>query len=317
MKKVKQITSLLLSLVLIGVLFTGCGTKKDTDTAKSQDQTTSEAESTTEAESSTEAAANTETNSAAAQTASGELTEIVVGATIEPHATILNSDAVKNSLAAQGYSIKVVEFSDYIQPNVATQDGSLDANFFQHVPYLDDYNKKNGTNLKAVAKVHFEPLGIYPGKTATLDALPDKAQIAVPNDTSNEARALLLLEKAGLIKLKENVGLEATVKDIVDNPKKLDIVEIEAAQTVKVLQDVDLAVINGNYALSNGLSASENALLVEDAASDAAQTFANVIVVKDGNEESDKTKALINAVTSEETKQFINDKWKGAVIPVF
>lgn len=315
MKKVKQITSLLLALVLIGALFTGCGTKKDTDTATSQNQTTSEAGSTTEAtaDTTTDSAANT----ASEQTTSGELTEIVVGATIEPHATILNSDAVKNSLAAQGYSIKVVEFSDYIQPNVATQDGSLDANFFQHVPYLDDYNQKNGTNLKAVAKVHFEPLGIYPGKTTSLDALPDKAQIAVPNDTSNEARALLLLEKAGLIKLKENAGLEATVKDIVDNPKKLDIVEIEAAQTVKVLQDVDLAVINGNYALSNGLSASENALLVEDTASDAAQTFANVIVVKDGNEESDKTKALIKAVTSEETKQFINDTWKGAVIPVF
>lgn len=309
MKKMKHFASLLLAVVLVGVLFTGCGTKdnasngdKDTTAAETQDQTA--VESTTE-----EAAAD--------PTASAELTEIVVGATVEPHATILNSDAVKNTLAEQGYSIKVVEYSDYIQPNVATEDGSLDANFFQHVPYLDDYNKNNGTNLKAVANIHFEPLGIYPGKTAAIDAIADGAQIAVPNDTSNEARALQLLEKAGLIKLEEGVGLEATIKDIAENPKNLKIVEIEAAQTVKVLQDVDLAVINGNFALSNGLSASEDALLVEDTASDAASTFANVIVVKEGNEESDKTKALINAVTSEETKNFINEQWKGAVIPVF
>ncbi len=309
MKKMKHFASLLLAVVLVGVLFTGCGTKdnasngdKDTTAAETQDQTA--VESTIE-----EAAAD--------PTASAELTEIVVGATVEPHATILNSDAVKNALAEQGYSIKVVEYSDYIQPNVATEDGSLDANFFQHVPYLDDYNKNNGTNLKAVANIHFEPLGIYPGKTAAIDAIADGAQIAVPNDTSNEARALQLLEKAGLIKLEEGVGLEATIKDIAENPKNLKIVEIEAAQTVKVLQDVDLAVINGNFALSNGLSASEDALLVEDTASDAASTFANVIVVKEGNEESDKTKALINAVTSEETKNFINEQWKGAVIPVF
>lgn len=313
MKKMKHFASLLLAVVLVGVLFTGCGTKdnaskgdKDTTATETQDQTAVEA--------TTEETAAEETS---AEPTSVELTEIVVGATVEPHATILNSDAVKNALAEQGYSIKVVEYSDYIQPNVATEDGSLDANFFQHVPYLDDYNKNNGTNLKAVANIHFEPLGIYPGKTASIDAIADGAQIAVPNDTSNEARALQLLEKAGLIKLKEGVGLEATIKDIAENPKNLKIVEIEAAQTVKVLQDVDFAVINGNFALSNGLSASEDALLVEDAASDAASTFANVIVVKEGNEESDKTKALIIAVTSEETKSFINEQWKGAVIPVF
>ncbi len=313
MKKMKHFASLLLAVVLVGVLFTGCGTK-DNASKGDKDTTSTETQGQTAVESTTEENA---TEEASAEPTSVELTEIVVGATVEPHATILNSDAVKNALAEQGYSIKVVEYSDYIQPNVATEDGSLDANFFQHVPYLDDYNKNNGTNLKAVANIHFEPLGIYPGKTASIDAIADGAQIAVPNDTSNEARALQLLEKAGLIKLKEGVGLEATIKDIAENPKNLDIVEIEAAQTVKVLQDVDLAVINGNFALSNGLSASEDALLVEDAASDAASTFANVIVVKEGNEESDKTKALINAVTSEETKNFINEQWKGAVIPVF
>ncbi|MFU0826835.1 MAG: Lipoprotein [Lachnoclostridium sp.] len=300
MRKVKRFASLLLAAVLVGTLFTGCSTKdnNNTDTTSSNTQNTS---------------ADTKTQ----ESAKGELTEIVVGASIEPHATILNSDAVKNALAEQGYSIKVVEYSDYIQPNVATEDGSLDANFFQHVPYLDDYNKKNGTTLKAVASVHFEPLGIYPGKVSSIDAIPEGAQIAIPNDTSNEARALLLLEKAGLIKLKEGVGLEATINDIAENPKNLDIVEIEAAQTVKVLQDVAVAVINGNFALSNGLSASKDALLVEDSSSDAASTYANVIVVKEGNENSDKTKALIKAVTSEETKKFINEKWQGAVVPVF
>ncbi|MDF2609740.1 MAG: metal transporter substrate-binding protein [Lachnospiraceae bacterium] len=298
MKKMK-IGSLLLAAVLAGAVLAGCGTKEN------QTETTAASEST---------AGETTAGETTAQT---ELVEIVVGATIEPHATILNSDAVKNALAEQGFSIKVVEYTDYILPNVATEDGSLDANFFQHVPYLNDYNEKNGTTLKAVANVHFEPLGIYPGKTATLDALADGAQVAVPNDVTNEARALLLLEKAGLIKLAANAGLETTVKDITENPKNLEIVEMEAAQTAKVLQDVDIAIINGNYALSNGLSASENALLVEDVNSEAANTFANIIVVKEGNEATDKTKALIEAITSEETKAFIEEKWQGAVVPVF
>lgn len=305
MKKMKRLSASVLSLLLVSVLLAGCGTKNNNSAAEGQ-----------KADSTTEGAA-TETPTEEAEATPAELTEIIVGATVEPHATILNSDAVKNALAEQGYSIKVVEYTDYIQPNVATEDGELDANFFQHVPYLDDFNSKNGTHLKAVANVHFEPLGIYPGKTKTLDALADKAEIAVPNDTTNEARALLLLEKAGLIKLKENIGLDATVKDITENPKNLKIVEIEAAQTVKVLPDVDIAVINGNYALSEGLSASKDALLVEDASSDAAKTYANVVVVKEGNEESDKTKALIQAVTSEETKKFIEEKWQGAVVPVF
>lgn len=307
MKKVKKLSAFALSLLLAGALLAGCGTKNNT--SGSSDNATAEptqAEATEAAEPTTEGEATP-----------AELTEIIVGATVEPHATILNSDAVKNALAEQGYSIKVVEYTDYIQPNSATEDGSLDANFFQHVPYLDDFNSKNGTHLVAVSNIHFEPLGLYPGKTKSLDALPDKAQIAVPNDTTNEARALLLLEKAGLIKLKENIGLEATVKDITENPKNIQFYEIEAAQTAKVLQDVDLSVINGNYALTEGLSAATDALLVEDASSDAAKTYTNVIVVKEGNEESDKTKALIKAVTSEETRKFIEEKWQGAVVPVF
>lgn len=299
MKKVKTLSILGAILLLTGALLTGCGTKEDnkaSDTTKAND-TTKTSETT-----------NSDTK---------ELKEIIVGASIEPHATILNSDAVKKSLEADGFKIKVVEYTDYIQPNTATEDGSLDANFFQHVPYLNDFNKKNKTNLVPVANIHFEPLGVYAGKTASFDDLKDKAQIAVPNDATNEARALLLLQDAGLIKLTDGIGLEATVKDIIDNPKKLEIVEVEAAQTVKVLQDVDLAVVNGNYALAEGLSASKDALKVEDVKSEAATTYANVLVVKKGNENTDKTKALIKAVTSDETKAFIEEKYKGAVVPVF
>lgn len=300
MKKIKYLTSLLVTAVAVSILLVGCGTKtaSTSTTEKTESQTTE-----------TKAEDTTSTDK--------KLTEIVVGATVEPHATILNSEAVKKSLEEQGFSIKVVEYTDYVQPNIATQDGELDANFFQHVPYLDDFNKNNGTNLVSVAKVHFEPLGLYPGKSASIDAIPDGGQIAVPNDTSNEARALLLLQDAGLIKLKDGVGLSATIKDIVENPKKLDIVEIEAAQTARALQDVDAAVINGNYALEADLSASEDALITEATDSEGATTYANVIVVKEGNEESDKTKALIKAVTSEESKKFIEDQWKGAVVPMF
>lgn len=298
MKRFKTLSILLATTILTGALLTACGTNK---TEKQEDTSKDVAtEETTE-----ETAENK------------ELVEIVVGASIEPHATILNSDAVKNSLAEQGFSIKVVEYTDYVQPNVATEDGSLDANFFQHTPYLLDFNEKNGTNLVGVADIHFEPLGIYPGKTKTIDEIADGAQIAVPNDTTNEARALLLLEKAGLITLKENIGLNATKNDILENPKNLEVVEIEAAQTAKVLQDVDLSIINGNYALAEGLSASKDGLLVEDASSEAATTYPNIIAVKAGNEDSEKTKALVAAVTSAETKAFIEEKWSGAVVPVF
>lgn len=286
MKNKKTLSILLAISIITGAVLTGCGAK-DTNESSKSDSTKS------------------------------DLVEIVVGASIEPHASILNSDAVKKSLEADGFKIKVVEYTDFVQPNVATEDGSLDANFFQHTPYLLDFNEKNGTHLVNVADVHFEPYGIYPGKTKSIEEMKDGAQIAVPNDSTNEARALILLEKAGLIKIKENAGLEATVKDIVENKKNLEIVEMEAAQTVKVLRDVDLSVINGNYALSEGLSATEDALLVEDTASEAFNTYPNIIVVKEGNEETAKTKALIKAVTSEETKAFIEEKWEGAVVPVF
>lgn len=288
MKHVKKLTVWFCIALLSGALLTACGKKEENK----------------------EDASGTEGSSR-------ELEEIVVGASIEPHATILNSPVVKKQLEAEGFKIKVVEYTDYIQPNSATEDGSLDANFFQHLPYLKDFNEKNGTHLVSAAEIHFEPLGIYPGKAKTLEDISDGAKIAVPNDATNEARALLLLEKAGFIKLQENIGLDATVKDILENPHEIQFYEVEAAQAAKVLPDVEYSVINGNYALSAGLSAGENGLLVEDESSEAAKTYINVIVVKEGNEETAKTKALVKAVTSEETKKFIEEQWKGAVVPVF
>ena len=240
---------------------------------------------------------------------------IKVGASPVPHAEIL--EAIKPVLAEQGYKLEIVEFTDYVQPNLALEDGSLDANYFQHVPYLDSFNAENGTNIVSLAAVHFEPLDIYPGKTASLDALADGAQVAVPNDPTNEERALLLLEAQGLIKLTEGVGLEATVTDIAENPKNLKIVEIEAAQLPRALPDVDIAVINGNYAIDAGLNAATDALAAEDPASIAATTFANILAVRAGDEGREELKALAAALLSETSKKFIEDTYKGAVVPVF
>lgn len=243
--------------------------------------------------------------------------EIVVGATIQPHAEILNSDAFVNKLSELGYTVKVVEYTDYVQPNEATVDGSLDANFFQHQPFLDDFNKENSGNLVSVAKVHYEPYGLYAGKSDSLENIKDGAAIAVPNDSSNEARALQMLQAGGLITIKEDAGLAATINDIVENPHNLSFTEIESAQTSMVLDDVDFSVINGNYAMQAGLNVEKDALLIEDAKSVGADTYANIIVVKEDNKDSDKTKALVEAITSEEVKSFLQEKYEGAVVPVF
>lgn len=239
---------------------------------------------------------------------------IKVGATPTPHAEILN--VIKDKLKEDGYKLEVVEYNDYILPNKALEDGELDANYFQHQPYLDDFNKENKTHLVSVASVHFEPFGLYAGKTKSIESLKEGAVVAVPNDTTNEARALLLLESAGLIKLKEGAGIKATVLDIEENPLKLEIKELEAAQVARVLDDVDIAAINGNYAVESGHKVSD-ALAVESADSLAAETYGNVIAVKKGNEDSAKTKALVKAILSDEVKQFIEDKYDGAVVPVF
>lgn len=239
---------------------------------------------------------------------------ITIGASPSPHAEIL--EYIQPQLKAKGYTLKIVTYEDYVQPNKALTDKTLDANYFQHKPYLDDYNKKNGTNIVSAGAVHYEPLGIYPGKTKTISGLKEGATIAVPNDTTNEARALLLLQTNGIIKLDSSAGLDATIKDITSNPKKIKITELDAAQIGRSLKDVDLGVINGNYAIDAGLSVSKDALAKEDATSLAAKTYANIIAVRSGDQDSPKIKALISVLKSDQTKQWITDKYKGAVVPV-
>ncbi len=238
---------------------------------------------------------------------------ITVAASSAPHAEIL--EQVKAPLSELGYTLDIRVMDDYVTPNTATEGGDVDANYFQHQPYLDQFNAENGTHLVTVAKIHYEPFGIYKGTSETLE-LADGAKVAIPNDATNEARALQLLAAQGLISLKEDAGLTATKKDITENPKNLDIVEMEAALLPSVLSEVDVAVINGNYAISAGLKVSE-ALATEDAQSEAAQTFANVLVVKEGNQDSEKITALKNALLSENVKTFIQGKYEGAVVAIF
>lgn len=240
---------------------------------------------------------------------------ITVGASPTPHAEILN--AAKDVLAEQGWTLNVVEFTDYVQPNTALVDGDLDANYFQHIPYLNNFNKENGADLVSAIEMHYEPFGIYPGKTATLEELADGATVAVPNDGSNETRALLLLQDAGLIKLKDGIDptSDATKLDIVENPKNLDIQEIAAEQLPRSLEDVDLAVINGNYALQADLNAKEDSLITENP--DYAKVYVNVVACRSGDETSDKITALKEALQSDAVKQFIDDTYKGAVVATF
>lgn len=240
---------------------------------------------------------------------------ITVGASPTPHAEILN--AAQDVLAEAGWTLEVVEFTDYVQPNTALVDGDLDANYFQHIPYLNNFNKENGADLVSAIEMHYEPFGIYPGKTATLEELADGATIAVPNDGSNETRALLLLQDAGLITLKDGIDptSDATKLDIVENPKNLDIQEIAAEQLPRSLEDVDLAVINGNYALQADLNAKEDSLITENP--EYAQVYVNVVACRSGDETSDKITALKEALQSDAVKQFIDDTYKGAVVATF
>ena len=244
----------------------------------------------------------------------GELTKLIVGASPAPHAEILN--AAKDILAEKGYELQVMEYVDYIQPNLALESGDLDANYFQHLPYLESFNEENGTDLVSAAAIHYEPFGIYAGRTASLDDLAEGAVVAVPNDTSNEARALLLLEAQGLIRLKEGADLTVTKNDIVENPKNLELYEVEAAQIPRVIEDVDIAVINGNYAIEAGFKVAD-ALAVEDSESIAATTYGNVIAVRSGEENDPAVLALIEALTSDEIKKFMEDTYEGAVVPLF
>ena len=246
-----------------------------------------------------------------------EAVKIRVAASPTPHAEILA--VAKELLAKEGYDLEIVEYDDYVQPNLVVDSGELDANYFQHTPYLNSFNAENGTQIVSVALIHYEPFGIYAGKTASLEALADGAQIIIPNDGSNETRALLLLQQEGLIKLAEGIDASsnATVYDIAENPKNLQITELDAAQLARSLQDVDLAVINGNYALAAGLNASSDALAIEDASGDAAQTYANLLGVKAGHENDPGIQALVKALQSAEVKEYINATYNGAVVPIF
>ena len=240
---------------------------------------------------------------------------ITVAASPIPHAEILK--VAGDVLAKDGWTLKVTEYPDYVVPNTVVEDGEMDANYFQHQPYLDTFNAENKTHLVSVAQIHYEPFGIYAGTKSAVKDLADGDKIAIPNDGSNRARALLLLEAQGIIKLAEGVGVQATVLDITEKTVDVEIVEMEAAQIAGVRDSVALVVLNGNYALLAGLNAGTDAIAVEDAASIAAQTYAHILVVKEGNEKTAKTEALKKALLSSEVKDFINNTYKGAVVPIF
>lgn len=249
----------------------------------------------------------------AALVSAGEDTTITVAASATPHAEILEQAAPL--LKEQGWDLEVTVFDDYVQPNLVVESGDFDANYFQHIPYLDDFNEEHGTSLVNAGGIHYEPFGIYPGTKKDLSELEEGDVIAVPNDTTNEARALLLLQDNGVIKLKDGVGLEATAKDIEENPNNVEIEELEAAQVSRVAGEVAFVVLNGNYALQAGYSVSKDAIAYEQSDSEAAQTYVNVVAVKEGNEDSEKIKALVDTLKSDEIKDFITENYDGAVIP--
>ncbi len=247
-------------------------------------------------------------------TGSKDSKTITVAASATPHAEIL--EQCVDALAEKGYTLIIKKMDDYIIPNTATEDGDVDANYFQHIQYLNNFNEENETHLVQVAKVHYEPYGIYAGTVDSLDKLTDGAKIAVPNDPTNEARALLLLEETGLIKLKEGVGLNATKKDIIENPHNYEIIELEAGLIPRNLSEVAIAVINGNYALDAGFTVAD-ALAKEDSSSEAVQTaYANVLVVKEGNEDNEGIQALIEVLKSDAIREYINNTYNSSVIPV-
>ena len=238
---------------------------------------------------------------------------ITVAASETPHSEIL--EAAKPILEEEGYDLEVTVFDDYVQPNEVVESGDFDANYFQHIPYLNSFNEEIGTHLVNAGGIHYEPFGIYPGTKSSLDDIADGDTIAVPNDTTNEARALLLLQDNGIIKLKDGAGLEATVNDIEENPYNVEIVELAAEQVARVAEETSYIVLNGNYALQAGYSVSKDALAYETSDSEAAKTYVNVIAVKEGHENSDKIKDLVDVLKSDEIKDFIEEKYDGAVIP--
>lgn len=278
----KKFLALTLSLVLGLALLAGCGQKAPTE----------------------------------GNTTAGATKTIKVAASPVPHADILK--VAGEVLATEGITLEVVEMSDYREPNFATESGDVTANYFQHIAYLEKFNKDESTHLVNVAEIHYEPYGLYPGKTKTIAELPEGAKIAVPNDPSNEARALRLLEAQGLITLKEGAGLEATALDIAEKKHNLEIVEMEAVQLPSALSSVDMAVINGNYAVGAGLNVTKDAIAIEsNKDSKEAALYANVLVVKEGNEKNELVQALVKALKSDKVRDYINETYDGSVVPLF
>ena len=298
----KKVIALIAVAALSVSALTGCGSN---ETAAQ----TSEAAATTANQ---ETAAQTTEATESKEVADTDTT-IKVAASAVPHAEIL--EAAKPLLAEQGYTLEIQIFYDYVQPNLVVESGDFDANYFQHIPYLDSFNEEKGTHLVNAGGIHYEPFGIYPGTKSSLDDLAEGDTIAVPNDTTNEARALLLLQDNGIITLKDGAGLEATVNDIAENPKNIKIQELEAAQVARVTGEVAYVVLNGNYALEAGYSVGKDALAYEKSDSEAAKTYVNVIAVKEDNENNPAIKALVDTLKSDTIKQYINDTYDGAVIP--
>ena len=290
----KKILALTLSAILCLGLLAGCGTEGGTAATDPASEPTS----------------------GATNTPSGELETITVGASSTPHAEIL--DAVSGELEALGYDLEVVVFNDYVQPNTALADGDLDANYFQHEPYLTTFNSERGTDLVSAGAIHYEPMGIYPGTKSSLDDIAEGDTIAIPNDGSNETRALLLLQDLGYITLADGIDASsnATIEAIVDNQLNLEITEMNAENIPHILADVAFGIINGNYALQADLTG-DDALASESADSDAAQTYANIVACRNGDENSDKIQALITALTSETCREYIESTYNGAVVPIF
>lgn len=300
----KKFLSLLTAGVLVAGVITGCGGADTTAPADTEEET--EAVEDTEEAEDADAASDDTANS-------GETVTIKIAASPTPHAEILNQ--AKALLADKGYDLEITEFEDYVQPNEVVEAGEYDANYFQHIPYLESFNEEKGTHLVNAGGIHYEPFGIYPGTKTSLDDIADGDSIAVPNDTTNEARALLLLQDNGIIKLKDGAGLTATVTDIEENPHNINIVELEAAQVARVVSENAYVVLNGNYALEAGFSVGKDALAYEQNDSEAAKTYVNVIAVKEGNENNDAIKALVEVLKSDDIKNYINSTYDGAVVP--
>ena len=306
----KKLVAAFTAAVLGSAVLAGCGSSSSSDTAATTAATAAATEAAADTASTAADTASTETAAAA----DGDTT-ITVAASQTPHSEIL--EQAKSILADEGYDLEVTVFEDYVQPNNVVESGDFDANYFQHVNYLNSFNEENGTHLVVATngKIHYEPFGIYGGTKKSLDDVADGDAIAIPNDTTNEARALLLLQQVGLIKLADGVGVTATVNDVTENPHNLQLVEVEAAQVAKQLPSVAFGVINGNYALENGLSVDKDALATESADGDAIQQYVNVIAVKDGNQDLPKIKALTDALHSDTVVNYINDTYQGAVVP--